>query len=64
MSLAPPHQPHSMITQIREACDTGRILVFAMARTTIRQHADVRDGVEAIAFTGTETPLNDTRQIH
>ena len=35
--------------------------MFAMARTTIRQHADVRDGVEAIAFTGTETPLNDTR---
>jgi hypothetical protein len=38
VTLAPLHQPDSMITQVREACGAGRVRVngVCVARTTIR----------------------------
>ena len=56
MTLVPLHQPDGVLTQVREACGAGRVRIngVCVARTTIRP-AGVRDGVEAIAFTGTET---------
>ena len=38
MTLAPLHQPDSMITQVREACGAGRVRVngVCVARTTVR----------------------------
>ena len=58
MSPAPLHQPDGMITQIREACGAGRVRIngVCVARTTKRQVAGVRDGVEALAFGISETP--------
>ena len=70
MSPAPLHQPNGMITQVREGCGVGRVRIngICVARTTRRhvrrearrepaeQPAGVRDGLEALAFSTTETP--------
>ena len=48
VTLAPIHQPDSMITQVREACGAGRVRIngVCVARTTKRQ---VRRGVRRCA---------------
>ena len=61
--VAPLHQPDNMITQVREACGAGRVRIngVCVARTTKRHvRREVRrcGGVEAIAFSTTETPSN------
>jgi hypothetical protein len=65
MSPAPLQQPDDMVTQIREACGAGRVRIGAgrvringvcVARTPSAKFAGARDGMEALAFGGTEEP--------
>ena len=70
MPVTPLHQSDGMITQAREASGAGRVRIngVCVARTTKRHSADrsagVRDGMEALAFGGTETPSDRAGEEH
>ena len=59
VSLAPLHQSHGIITQVREACGAGSVRIngICVVVMSVEQSAGVRDGREVLAFGTTETNL-------